>query len=118
VQQAVDEALKLESGLARLRTQRRVVLLHYAPISETVVGEPLGIYPWLGSSRLEEPIDRLETDVVVHGHAHHGALRGTTRGGVPVFNVSMPLLRRTSGRDFQVIDLDRLARDAIATGVA
>lgn len=94
VQAAVDEALKLESALARLRTPAKVVLLHYAPIEGTVLGEPQAIYPFLGSSRLEEPIDRYEVSLVVHGHAHHGSAEGRTMNGIPVRNVSLPLLRR------------------------
>jgi Icc-related predicted phosphoesterase len=95
VKEAVDEALKLESALARLRTSQRVALLHYAPIRETVDGEPLEIFPFLGSSRLEEPINRYHVTMAFHGHAHHGSPEGRTSGGVPVYNVSMPLLRRT-----------------------
>jgi len=95
VREAVDEALKLEAALARLRTSHIVALLHYAPIQETVEGEPLEIYPFLGSSRLEEPIGRYPVTLVVHGHAHRGRLQGVTRTGVPVYNVSMPLLTRT-----------------------
>jgi Icc-related predicted phosphoesterase len=91
---AVEETLKLESALARLRTPGRVALLHYAPIGATVDGEPLEIYPFLGSSRLEEPINRYRPDVVFHGHAHRGQLEGTTTAGVPVYNVALPLLRR------------------------
>jgi Icc-related predicted phosphoesterase len=94
VREAVDEALKLESGLARLRTRHRIALLHYAPIQATVEGEPPEIFPFLGSSRLEEPIDRYEVTAVVHGHAHAGTPEGRTSGGVPVYNVSMPLLER------------------------
>lgn len=105
VQEAIAEALKLEQGLARLRTPWRVAVLHYSPVSGTAQGERPGIYPWLGSSRLEEPLDRLPATVVVHGHAHYGAAEGRTRGGVPVYNVSLPLLRRTAGRDYRLIDL-------------
>ncbi len=94
VHEAVNEALKLEAALARLRTQAQVVLLHYSPIQRTVEGEPLEIYPFVGSSRLEEPIDRFPVTLVVHGHAHRGQLEGATKGGVPVYNVSMPLLSR------------------------
>ncbi|MEQ1908009.1 MAG: metallophosphoesterase [Vicinamibacterales bacterium] len=94
VHEAVNEALKLESALARLRTTARIVLLHYAPILQTVEGEPLEIYPFIGSSRLEEPIDRFSVSLVVHGHAHRGQLEGATKGHVPVYNVSMPLLMR------------------------
>jgi Icc-related predicted phosphoesterase len=92
VKEAIDEAMKLESALARLRTPQRVALLHYSPIRGTVEGEPLEIYPYLGTSRLEEPLNRYPVNVVFHGHAHHGALEGRTARGTPVFNVAMPLL--------------------------
>jgi Icc-related predicted phosphoesterase len=95
VHEAVDEALKLEAALARLRTKQIVALLHYAPIQQTVEGEPLEIYPFLGSSRLEEPIGRYPVSLVLHGHAHRGQLEGKTQSGVPVYNVSMALLTRT-----------------------
>ena len=94
VREAVDEALKLESALARLRTPGRVVLLHYAPVLDTVDGEPREIYPFLGSSRLEEPLNRYAASVVFHGHAHRGQPEGKTTGGVPVYNVALPLLQR------------------------
>src|SRR5947209_87110 len=95
VREAVDEALKLEAALARLRTASLVALLHYSPIQETVEGEPLEIFPFLGSSRLEEPIGRYPVSLVLHGHAHRGQLEGRTKNGAPVYNVSMPLLTRT-----------------------
>ncbi len=94
VHDAVHETLKLGSALGRIRAERRVVLLHYAPIRATVEGEPPEIFPFMGSSRLEEPIDRYRVNVVFHGHAHHGRPEGRTRGGVPVFNVAVSLLRR------------------------
>jgi len=93
VQAALDETLKFESALARLRTRKRVALLHYAPVRGTVEGEPAEIFPWLGTSRLEEPLNRYPVDVVFHGHAHSGAPEGRTQGGVRVFNVAMPLLK-------------------------
>ena len=93
VREAIDEALKLEAALAKLRTPQRIALLHYSPIRATVEGEPLEIFPWLGSSRLEEPIGRYPVTAVFHGHAHKGTPEGATAGGVPVFNVSLPLLR-------------------------
>lgn len=93
VREAIDEALKLETALAKLRTAQRIALLHYSPIRGTVEGEPLEIFPWLGSSRLEEPIGRYPVTAVFHGHAHKGTPEGATAGGVPVFNVSLPLLR-------------------------
>jgi Icc-related predicted phosphoesterase len=95
VREAVDEALKLEAALARLRTTEIIALLHYSPIQQTVEGEPLEIYPFLGSSRLEEPLTRYPVTIVVHGHAHRGQLQGQTKTGAPVYNVSMPLLART-----------------------
>jgi Icc-related predicted phosphoesterase len=94
VHDAVDEALKLESALARLRTPHRVVLMHYSPIQATVQGEPPEIFPFLGSSRLEEPLTRYPVTAVFHGHAHHGTPDGRTRGDVPVYNVALPLLRQ------------------------
>jgi Icc-related predicted phosphoesterase len=107
VREAVDEALKLETALSRLRTERKVALLHYSPIAATVQGEPPEIYPYLGSSRLEEPLSRYPVDVVFHGHAHHGAIEGRTRGDVPVYNVSTMLLQRTYPQrpGFRVIEL-------------
>ena len=95
VHEAVNEALKLEAALARLRTNRLVALLHYAPIQGTVDGEPLEIYPFVGSSRLEEPLSRYPVSLVVHGHAHRGQLEGRTKTNVPVYNVSLPLLTRS-----------------------
>ncbi|MHB2018695.1 MAG: metallophosphoesterase family protein [Candidatus Xenobia bacterium] len=94
VQEAVDEALKLETALARMRAETRVVLLHYSPIEATVLGEPREIFPFLGSSRLEEPLNRYEATVCFHGHAHKGSMQGHTATGIPVFNVAMPVLRR------------------------
>ena len=94
VHEAVNEALKLEASLARLRTSRQIVLLHYAPIQETVEGEPPEIYAFVGSSRLEDPINRFPVSMVFHGHAHRGRPEGHTKERVPVYNVSMPLLTR------------------------
>jgi Icc-related predicted phosphoesterase len=94
VHEAVAEALKLESALARLRTPKKIAVLHYAPIADTVEGEPREIFPFLGSSRLEEPLNRYQVTVAFHGHAHRGAPEGRTSAGIPVFNVAMPLLRR------------------------
>lgn len=95
VREAVEEALKLEAALARLRTPKRIALLHYSPIRATVATEAPEIFPFLGSSRLEDPINRYSAALVVHGHSHHGAPEGRTATGVPVYNVSLPLLRAT-----------------------
>lgn len=94
VHEGIEEALKLESALGRLRTPTKVVLLHYAPIHGTVVGEPEEIMPFLGSTRLEEVVDRFRAAVVFHGHAHHGSPEGRTKSGIPVFNVAMPLMKK------------------------
>lgn len=96
VHETAEEVIKLERALARLRSSRRVVLLHYAPIQATVEGEPPEIFPFLGSSHLEEPINRYEVDLVFHGHAHHGRPEGRTSAGVPVYNCAMSLMRRTN----------------------
>ena len=95
VHEAISEALKLERALARLRSDKRIVLLHYAPIPATVMGEPLEIFPFLGSSRLEEPLNRYPVTAVFHGHAHRGSPEGRTKNDVPVYNVAMKLLQHT-----------------------
>jgi Icc-related predicted phosphoesterase len=94
VREAVNESVKLGAALAKLRTPHKIAVLHYAPIVDTVLGEPLEIYPFLGSTRLSEPIDRYGATLVVHGHAHSGVAEGRTRARIPVYNVSLPLLRR------------------------
>jgi Icc-related predicted phosphoesterase len=93
VHEAINEALKLEAALARLHTEHRIAVLHYAPIRETVEGEPLEIFPFLGSSRLEEPLTRFDVTVVFHGHAHKGKPEGKTSRGIPVYNVAHPVLK-------------------------
>ena len=106
VHEAVNEALKLESALARLRNDHKIVLLHYAPIEATVEGEPREIYPYLGCSRLEEPLSRYSVTAVIHGHAHNGALEGRTSTNVPVYNVAYPLMKRmTPDRPFRLIEI-------------
>lgn len=109
VNEAIQEALKLESALAKLRTPQRLALLHYSPIAGTVQGEPVEIFAFLGSSRLEEPLIRFPVDVVLHGHAHRGSPEGRTVNGTPVYNVAMPLLRRTypDQPPFRLIELPK-----------
>ncbi len=92
VRVCIDEALKLERAMSQLRTKKRVVLLHYAPIVATVEGEALEIYPFMGTSRLAEVIDRHGADLIIHGHAHNGKLEGRTTAGIPVYNVAITLL--------------------------
>src|SRR6266571_9552305 len=93
VRASIDEALKLERAMSQLRANKRVVVLHYSPVAETVQGESPEIYPFLGTSRLAEIVDRHGADFVVHGHAHNGAPNGRTATGVPVHNVAITLLQ-------------------------
>jgi Icc-related predicted phosphoesterase len=93
VQASIDEALKLERAMAQLRTDRRVVVLHYSPVVDTVEGEAREIYPFMGTSRLGEVVDRHGASLVVHGHAHHGKMDGRTPGGIPVHNVAISRLQ-------------------------
>ena len=113
----LEEVQRLEFALRRLSTPVRVVVLHYSPITDTVVGEPEQIYPFLGNDRLVEPIDRFKAAVVFHGHAHHGTFRGMTPGGVPVFNVSHVLLRDQKVGDMYFL-YDIALEDAAAEVVA
>ena len=98
VQETVEETLKLDRALVRLDSQhevkKKVVVMHYSPIKETVVGEPEEIFPFLGSSRMAEPIDTRQVTVAFHGHAHLGAFQGETSKGVKVFNVSKATLHK------------------------
>lgn len=106
VQAGLDETLKLERALAMLRTPKIVIVTHYAPICETVEGERQEIWPYLGSSRLSEVIDRHQAVLAVHGHAHHGKLDGKTIGGVPVHNVALNLvLNQDGGMPYRVFEV-------------
>src|SRR6185369_14218563 len=117
VHEAIEEALKLEAALSRLRTERRYALLHYAPIEATVETEPLEIYPFLGCSRLEEPLNRYPLDGVFHGHAHHGGQTGKTKSGVPVHNVSLPLMMKLNpDRPFHLEEVALPSPKLMATG--
>ena len=114
VNEAIQEALKLESALAKLRTPERLALLHYSPIEATVQGEPIEIFPFLGTSRLEEPLIRYPVSTVLHGHAHRGSPEGRTVNGTPVYNVALPLLRRAypQTHPFRLIELQKPAARA------
>jgi Icc-related predicted phosphoesterase len=120
VQEAVNEELKLDAALSRLATPHRVVLLHYAPIRATVEGEPEEIIPFLGSSRLEDPLNRHEASVAFHGHAHMGAPAGTTSRGTRVFNVSVPVLKKhqPDRPPYLLYELDRAADGSGPSGAA
>jgi Icc-related predicted phosphoesterase len=118
VREAVDEALKLESALARLRGKPRIAVLHYSPIQETVEGEPLEIFTFLGSSRLEEPLSRYPVEAVFHGHAHRGKPEGKTALGVPVYNVSLPLLKASQpDQPFRILEVEVPVEAAAAGAV-
>jgi Icc-related predicted phosphoesterase len=102
--EAVNESLKLESALARIKDYpKRIALMHYAPVHGTVEGENPELIPFLGCSRLAEPIDNFGADFAVHGHAHKGRTQANTPGGIPVYNVAMKLLNHATGRRFVVV---------------
>ncbi|MFB3815160.1 MAG: metallophosphoesterase [Terriglobales bacterium] len=106
VQAAIDETMKLERALMQVRTPKTVVVVHYAPIVGTVQGEAPEIYPYLGTSRLAEVIDRHGADLVLHGHAHHGAPDGKTTAGVPVHNVALHLnMKQNPPKPYRVFDV-------------
>lgn len=110
VNATIAEVQALELALRGLATPSRVVVLHYAPVLATVLGEPEIIHPFMGTDRIAEALDRYGATVAFHGHAHSGTLHGRTPGGVPVFNVSLPLLRRDGvGRLFFLYELPTTA---------
>lgn len=107
VQEGVNEALKLEAALARVKSPQRVAALHYAPIRETIAGEPPQVHAFLGSRRLEEPLNRYGVTAVFHGHAHNGTPEARTATGIPVYNVAKPLLERhfPDGPGYRIIEI-------------
>lgn len=103
---ANNEARKLENGLRSLRTEKAVAVLHYSPIVDTLVGEPIEIFQYLGSQRLADAIDRFDNiSFVVHGHAHHGTFEGKTLRGTPVYNVAQFVLRPTLGKPYAILEI-------------
>lgn len=106
VRAGIDEAIKLERAMSQLRTPKRVVVLHYSPIAATVDGEAPEIYPFLGTSRLAEVVDRHGADLVLHGHAHNGKPDGCTTAGVPVHNVAITLLQaQNPAKVYRIFDI-------------
>jgi Icc-related predicted phosphoesterase len=106
VDEAVDESRKLENALRTLKTERSVAVLHYSPIVETVEGEPLEIYPFLGCSRLADAIDRFDNiSAVVHGHAHRGRHKGETPRGTPVYNCAIMVAEAELNRPYALIEV-------------
>jgi Icc-related predicted phosphoesterase len=104
VAESLNEAMRLENAMRTVKNERAVVVLHYAPIAETSEGEPLEIFPFLGSSRLGETIDRFKVSAVVHGHAHRGKYEGRTPGGAPVYNVAFNV-KKPTGRPYALIEV-------------
>lgn len=104
VAESVNEAMRLENAMRQVRAKRTLVVLHYAPVPETVAGEPPEIFPFLGSSRLAETIDRFKVSAVVHGHAHRGSYEGRTPGGASVYNVAMHIAKPT-GRPYALLEI-------------
>ena len=110
VQEAVDEALHLDRALARLDQEneniKKIAVLHYSPIQATVIGEPEQIFPFLGSSRLAEPLSRRNVVAAFHGHAHVGTLEGETNNGVKVYNVAKPILLKSGyEKGFYILEI-------------
>jgi Icc-related predicted phosphoesterase len=106
VQEALDEARKLENQLRTLRTDRSVAVLHYSPTVETLGGEPEAIFQYLGSARLADAIDRFDhVKAVVHGHAHHGTYEGRTPLGTPVYNVAQFVLKPLFGKPYTILEV-------------
>ena len=93
VEIAEREAIKLDYGLAQLHTPVKIAITHYAPIKETVIGEPEPIFPFLGSSRLQRALDRHKPDLALHGHAHKGTFSAESSTGTRICNVALHLLR-------------------------
>ena len=104
VDEAENETLKLEHAMSSLNTRKKVVILHYSPIKETIIGEPPEIQTFLGSDRLLRPIENLGTSIVFHGHSHHGTVHGKTMQGIPVYNVAFSLLE-SKNKPYLLIDL-------------
>jgi Icc-related predicted phosphoesterase len=110
--EVVIETQKLEAGLSRLDPGPKIVVMHYSPIRDTVAGEPMELYPFLGSSSLEGPLNRFAVTAAFHGHAHLGCFEGKTSANVPVYNVSVAVLkRRFPGRaPFFILEIPTKAR--------
>jgi Icc-related predicted phosphoesterase len=106
VHATMEEIMKLETSLRMLRTERAVAVMHYAPVADTLIGEPPEIMAFLGNGRLGETVDRYENvRAVVHGHAHRGVHRGRTPKGVPVYNCAHMVTMAETGRPFALFEV-------------
>jgi uncharacterized protein len=104
VGETMSESMRLENAMRTVRSKRSVVILHYAPVTETIESEPLEIYPFLGSSRLAETIDRFKVSAIVHGHAHRGRYEGKTPGGQRGYNVARQS-EKPSGKPYAILEI-------------
>jgi Icc-related predicted phosphoesterase len=102
----IEEAITLENAVAKLHSKYKVAVLHYAPVQDTLQGEPLELHSFLGSQRLGNALDRQKVDVIVHGHAHHGIPEARTSEGIPVHNVSRFVQQAHNGKCFCLIEFD------------
>jgi Icc-related predicted phosphoesterase len=114
ISHTVEVAGRLQRAIEELEADHRVVLLHYAPVKETLRGEPAEIHAFLGSYLLGEAVDRAGADLVLHGHAHRGAGSGATPGGIPVRNVAWPVI----GQAYALFRLGRLVPARAAASAA
>ncbi|OPY62835.1 MAG: Calcineurin-like phosphoesterase superfamily domain protein [Syntrophorhabdaceae bacterium PtaU1.Bin034] len=105
VQESIDEATLLDEALAGLEVERKLAIMHYSPTRDTLKGEAEEIYPFLGTSRLAEVLDKYKVDAVVHGHAHSGSPKGRTQGGVVVYNVSRFVQTSFGQRPYRILEL-------------
>jgi Icc-related predicted phosphoesterase len=106
VHECLEETMKLETSLRMLRTERAVAVLHYAPVAETLEGEPLEIFPFLGNSRLAHTVDQFDNvRAVVHGHAHRGVHKGKTPKGTPVYNCAQMVALAATGRPYALFEV-------------
>lgn len=106
IRTSIDETVTLENALARLQhCPYKVAVLHYAPIKETLIGEPPELFPFLGTSRLAQAIDPRGVNVIFHGHAHHGSPFGVTPGNIPVYNVSRFVQLAHTGKPYCMFEL-------------
>ncbi len=105
IRAGINEALELENMVARMENHRRLAILHYAPVKETLEGESPELFPFLGTERLAHALDRQGVDVIIHGHAHHGSPEGRTPGGIPVYNISRFVLQTYIGKPYRIIEL-------------
>lgn len=105
VSESVVESEGLRAALVSCDAPRKVAVMHYSPVTSTIHGEPPEIYSFLGTTRLAQAVDEGRAALAIHGHAHHGSLHGKTPGGVPVYNVSLPVLR-AAGHEKAYVVLD------------